>query len=131
MKIKVRFEQTTTISVLDKVTPTCVSSHFEKITTVSGFFNLSVAEVLKYFNAGDKVKENTKFGFTDCWGHCTYQYNTLEELTTATESYLKKMDKEIEFKAEFFNNRINLQPLEKTEAELKAHAELVRSFGAE
>lgn len=131
MKIKVRFEQKTSITVTDKVTATCVSAHCETIKLVSGFYLLTIEEVLKYYKLLGKVAETTKFGFTDCWGHCTYQYSTLEELQTATAGYIEKMEKEIEFKAEFFNNRITLQPLEKTEAELKAHAELVRSFGAE
>ena len=129
MKIKVRFEQKTSITVKDKVTATCVSSHFETIKLVSEFYLLTIEEVLKYYKALGKVEETTKFGFTNCWSYCTYQYSTLEELQTATAGYIEKMEKEIEFKAEFFNNRITLQPLEKTEAELKAHAELVRSFG--
>lgn len=129
MKIKVRFEQKTSITVTDKVTATCVSSHFESIKLVSAFYLLSIDEIVKYYKALGKAEEDTKFGFTDCWGHCTYQYNTLEELKTATAGYIERAEKEIEFKAEFFRNRITLQPLEKTEEELKANAELVRSFG--
>ena len=54
MKIKVRFEQKTSITVKDKVTATCVSSHFETIKLVSEFYLLTIEEVLnKYPNRQD------------------------------------------------------------------------------
>ena len=129
MKIKVKFVQETAMTVLNKETATSKSFITERIKLVSDLYLLTITDIFNYYKELGFVNERTKFGFSDCWGHATYQYSTIEELQTATAGYIERAEKEIEFVATFFNNRVNIQPQEKTEAEIKAHQELVRSFG--
>ena len=116
-KIKVFFKQEATIYVTKKVTATTVTSRVHE---------LSLSDISKAFKEmGHVTKEGREFSFSS-YGS-TQLCDDASKLQPLVDHYLRD-GKTVIFQAMIFRGMINIEPKIKTKAELKAFADMVRSF---